>query len=73
MTLEALAEDGNEQLFDRNCASGSASRAELFAGPTHVYEVRILPNGATLEATYETQGIADDGKFDAEALKPGQP
>jgi hypothetical protein len=27
---------------------------------------------AALEATYEAQGIAEDGKFDAEALKPGQ-
>jgi hypothetical protein len=72
MTLEALVEAKNEQLLDRNCVIGSTSRRDLFLGPTHVYELRVLPNGAALEATYETQGIADDGKFDAEALRPGQ-
>ncbi len=71
-TLEALAGAKNDQLLDRNCVFGTASRRDLFAGPTHVYELRILPNGATLEATYEAQGIADDGRFDTEALRPGQ-
>lgn len=70
-TVEALAEAENKQLLDRNCVTGSASRRDLFAGPTQVYELRILSNGATIEADYETQGIVDDGKFDAEALKPG--
>jgi hypothetical protein len=37
----------NEQLLDRNCVCGIASRRDLFAGPTDVYELRILPNGAT--------------------------
>jgi HEPN domain-containing protein len=71
-TLEALVEAKNEQLLDRNCVISSASRRDLFAGPTQVHELRMLSNGTALEATYETQGIADDGKFDAEALKPGQ-
>ena len=72
MTLEALVEAKNEQLLDRNCSFGSASRAELFAGPTQVYELRVLAQGSSLEATYETQGIANDGRFDIEGLKPGR-
>jgi len=71
-TLDALADAKNEQLLDRNCVYGTASRRDLFAGPTQTYQLRILSNGATLEADYETQSIADDGKFDAEAARPAR-
>ena len=37
----------NEQRLDRNLDHSIASRRDLFAGPTDVYELRILPNGAT--------------------------
>jgi hypothetical protein len=72
MTLEALVEAKNEQLLDRNCVYGTGSRRDLFADPTHVYGIRVLPDGSILETGYETQGIDDDGNFDAEALIPGQ-
>jgi len=51
---------------------GNTSRQDLFAGLTQVYELRKLPDGSTLEAEYETRDFADDGKFDAEALRPGR-
>jgi HEPN domain-containing protein len=71
-TIDGLLERKDLELLDRNCAFGTYSRADLFAGPSHIYELRILPNETPLEAMYLAQDIKDDGRFDLEALKPGR-
>ncbi len=69
--FDFLLEQKAPELLERNCAFAECSRVELFSESSHVYELRILSNEAPLEAIYETGQIKDDGRFDLEALKPG--
>lgn len=69
--VDLLLEQKAPKLLERNSAFAECSRVELFSESSQVYELRILPDGTPLEATYETDQIKDDGRFDLEALKPG--
>ena len=68
--LDAWLADNNATLTERNAAFGSCTRADVFASPTHFYELRVLDNGNILEAKYEAGPIPDDGIFDTEGIKP---
>lgn len=58
------------RLTDRNAAFSPFDRADLFANGSECYEFRVLPTGATLEATYRAD-VKDGINFEAEGLKPG--
>jgi HEPN domain-containing protein len=68
--LDALLADNSASLTERNAAFGSCTRADVFASPTHCYELRVLDDGNILEAKYEAGPIPDDGIFDAVGIKP---
>lgn len=68
--LELLLNRNDPRVTDRNAAFTSFARASLFADPSECYELRVLPDGAIIEASYLAQ-VSDDGVFELEALKPG--
>jgi len=68
--IEELKEKNNPILLDKNCYFGNYNRAALFQEKSPCYELRIEKNGVPIEAFIYRSRINDDGKFDAEALKP---
>lgn len=68
--IEGLIEKNNPILLDKNCYFGNYNRAALFQEKSPCYELRIEKNGVPIEAFIYRSRINDDGKFDAEALKP---
>ena len=68
--LDAPLAGNDTTLTEKNAAFGSCTRADVFAGQTHCYELRVLDKGNVLEAKYEAGPIPDDRIFDTEGLKP---
>jgi len=68
--IDFLLESNDENLMRNNCYFGSSDRKKLFEEDTHCYEMRVLGPSQNLEATYQTTGVDDDGKFDLIGLKP---
>jgi len=56
--------------LDKNCYFGNYDRIALFQEQSPCYEIRIEKNGVPIEAFIYRSRTNDDGKFDAEALKP---
>jgi HEPN domain-containing protein len=71
--LDSFRQANDPRLTDRNCYFGHqlTDRAQVFQGDCGCHEIRIIADHLILEATYLTNGIADDGVFDREGLKPG--
>jgi len=69
--LDLLLDRKEENLLKDNCYFGTADRQELFERNCHWYELRVLGKNNIMEATYQSTGIDDDGKFDLIGLKPG--
>jgi HEPN domain-containing protein len=68
--IDELKEKNNPILLDKNCYFGNYNRSALFQETSPCYELRIEKNNVTVEAFIYRSRINDDGKFDAEALKP---
>jgi hypothetical protein len=68
--IEELKENNNPFLLDKNCYFGNYNRRALFQEISPCYELRIEKNGVPIEAFIYRSRVNDDGKFDAEALKP---
>jgi hypothetical protein len=68
--IEELQEKKNPILLDKNCYFGKYDRDALFKEVSPCYELRIEKNGIPIEAFIYRRRINDDGKFDAEAIKP---
>jgi hypothetical protein len=62
----------NEQLLDRNCVCGIAVPARSVCGSGTCLRASHPAQRGGWEAAYEAHGIADDGNFDAEAVRPGR-
>jgi len=71
--IEHLQEKKDPILLNKNCYFGKYDRAVLFEEESSCYELRILGQDDILEVSYITKRILDDGRFDAEALKPNKP
>jgi HEPN domain-containing protein len=67
--IDGLLEGNDSVLLSKNCYYGNYNRSALFKEQSYCYELRVL-EGGILEIYYLTDGINDDGKFDAEGLKP---
>lgn len=68
--IDQLLRESNPTLLEKNCYFGKYSRSAFFEENCWCYEIRIM-KGGTLEVTYMTTGIDDDGGYDLEGLKPG--
>ena len=68
--IDSLLESKDDNLLRDNCYFGTTDRKELFGRDTHCYEMRVLGPSQILEATYQTTGVDDDGKFDSIGLRP---
>jgi hypothetical protein len=68
--LDALTKVKDEALLKENSAFTVVARAEIFTRMRQCYELRVLPEGNFIEATYETSGMKDDRDFNQTALRP---
>jgi HEPN domain-containing protein len=68
--FEQLLGKDDARIKEKNAAFTSFARTGLFTGNSECLELRVLPGGAIIEATYSAK-VHDDGVFDVEALKPG--
>lgn len=67
--FDVMLEKADPRLVDRNCAFSNYKRAELFNEAVPCYDIRVLPDGTIMQATY-TAYSKDNGDFEGEALAP---
>jgi len=68
--FDHLIEHKDDHLLNGNHAFGAASRESAFEQPLLWYEMRILKNGAWLEA-HNVSLAKDDGNYDLKGLQKG--
>jgi len=68
--LDQLQNEKDSHFLTKNCYFGNYDRESLFKENCFCYELRVQEIDKILEVSYLTTGIDDDGKFNAEGLKP---
>ena len=69
--LDALARTQDAALLQDNFAFANVPREEIFRAERACYELRVLPDGSFIDASYETTEIRDDRDLKQTGRRPG--
>jgi len=67
---DTMVKEHATELLTRNCALTNVQKDQLFATPSHSYDLRVLDNCAVIEAQYGVTRLTDDNNFRRSGLSP---
>jgi len=68
--LEEGLKNRAQELLTKNCALAGIDKKQLFAEPSWSYDLRVMPDGTILEASYVVSRLLDEHNFTRIAFEP---